>query len=94
MVSFDTIDHGILIKLVQRRVRDPHLPVCFCIMLFDRWMAKQDPQCPFERFADDAIADCRTEMEAQEVRATMPARMRECGLEPSSGEDEDSLLQG
>jgi retron-type reverse transcriptase len=25
VVSFDTIDHEILMKLVQRRVRDPHV---------------------------------------------------------------------
>jgi RNA-directed DNA polymerase len=35
----------------------------------------------FERYADDAIVHCRTEAEAQEVRAAIAARMRECGLE-------------
>jgi len=44
-------------------------------------MAKRYPQCPFERFADDAIVHCRTEAEAQEVRAAIAARLRECGLE-------------
>ena len=38
-------------------------------------------QLPFERFADDAIVHCRTEAEAQEVRAAIAARLRECGLE-------------
>jgi hypothetical protein len=32
-------------------------------------MAKQYPQVPFERFADDAIVHGRTEVEAQEVGA-------------------------
>ena len=32
---------------------------------FDRRMAKQYPQLPFERFADDAIVHCRTEAEAR-----------------------------
>jgi RNA-directed DNA polymerase len=41
----------------------------------------QYPQLPFERFADDAIVHCRTEEEAQKVRAALAARMRECGLE-------------
>src|ERR1039457_2992596 len=44
-------------------------------------MATQYRQVPFERFADDAIVHCRTEKEAQEVRAAIAARLRECGLE-------------
>jgi RNA-directed DNA polymerase len=48
---------------------------------FDRWMAKQYRQLPFERFADDAIVHCRTEREAEEVRAAITARLKECGLE-------------
>ena len=36
---------------------------------------------PFERFADDAIVHCRTEVEAQKVRAAIAARLKECGLE-------------
>ena len=44
-------------------------------------MAKRYPQLPFERFADDAIVHCRTELEAQEVRAAIAARLQECGLE-------------
>jgi RNA-directed DNA polymerase len=44
-------------------------------------MAKQYPQVPFERFADDAIVHCRTEVGAQRVRAAIAARLRECGLE-------------
>jgi len=44
-------------------------------------MAKRYPKLPFERFADDAIVHCRTEKEAQEARAAIAARLRECGLE-------------
>src|SRR5260370_14948542 len=44
-------------------------------------MAKQYPQVPFERFADDAIVHCRTEEEAQEVRAAIAVRLKDCGLE-------------
>ena len=36
---------------------------------------------PFERYADDGIVHCRTEAEAQEVRAAIAARMAECRLE-------------
>ena len=38
-------------------------------------------ELPFERYADDAIVHCRTEVEAQQVRAAIAARLRECGLE-------------
>ena len=73
MVSFDTIDHEILIKVVQRRVRNPHVPICFCIMLLTDGWRNSIRIVPSERFVDDAIVLCRTETEAQEVRATIAA---------------------
>ena len=65
----------------QGGVISPLLANLFLHYAFDRWMAKRYPQCPFERFADDAVAHCRTEAEAQEVRAAIAARLRDCGLE-------------
>jgi hypothetical protein len=65
----------------QGGVLSPLLANLFLHYAFDRWMAKTYPQLPFERFADDAIVHCRTEVEAQEVGAAIAARMRECGLE-------------
>ena len=47
----------------------------------DRWLAAHHPQVPFERYADDVIAHCRTEKQAQEVRKAIAARLRACGLE-------------
>jgi RNA-directed DNA polymerase len=44
-------------------------------------MAERYPQVPFERYADDVIAHCRAEAEAQEVRAAIAVRLQECGLE-------------
>jgi len=44
-------------------------------------MAKQYPPVPWERYAEDAIVQGRTEGEAQELRAALAARMRECGWE-------------
>jgi RNA-directed DNA polymerase len=44
-------------------------------------MAENYPQTPFERFADDAIVHCRTEMQAQRIRKAIAARLKECGLE-------------
>ena len=65
----------------QGGVISPLLANLFLHYAFDRWMAGRYPQVPFERYADDAIVHCRTEMEAQGVRAAIAARMRECGLE-------------
>jgi RNA-directed DNA polymerase len=48
---------------------------------FDRWIAAKYPQVQFERYADDAIVHCKTEVEAQEVRAAIAARLEECRLE-------------
>ena len=48
---------------------------------FDRWITVKYPHVPFERYADDAIVHCKTETEAQEVRAAIATRLGECGLE-------------
>ena len=65
----------------QGGVVSPLLANLFLHYAFDRWMARNFPHLPFERFADDAIVHCRTEAQAQEVRAAIAARMKECRLE-------------
>src|SRR5260370_14592722 len=69
------------ITFCVRGVISPLLANLFLHYAFDRWMAKRYPELPFERFADDAIVHCRTELEAQEIRAAIAARLQECGLE-------------
>ena len=44
-------------------------------------MRRSCPHLPFERFADDVIVHCRTEAEAEAVRAAIAQRLRDCGLE-------------
>lgn len=65
----------------QGGVISPLLANLFLHYALDVWMRKNYPQSPFERYADDAIVHCRTEAEAQKVRAAIAARMKECGLE-------------
>jgi RNA-directed DNA polymerase len=65
----------------QGGVVSPLLANLFLHYAFDVWMRKHYPHLPFERYADDAIVHCRTEAEAQEVRATFAARLEECRLE-------------
>src|SRR5580693_6157 len=65
----------------QGGVISPLLANLFLHYAFDVWMRSKYPHVPFERYADDAIVHCRTEAEAQEVRAAIGARMEECRLE-------------
>ena len=65
----------------QGGVISPLLANLFLHYGFDVWMRRKYPQLPFERYADDGIVHCRTEAEAQEVRAAISARMEECRLE-------------
>ena len=69
------------VSLVANGVISPLLANLFLHYAFDVWMRNKYPHVPFERYADDAIVHCRTEAEAQEVRAAIAARMEECRLE-------------
>ena len=59
----------------------PLLANIFLHYAFDAWMARTFPGVPFERYADDAVAHCRTERDAREVLAAIRARLAECGLD-------------
>jgi RNA-directed DNA polymerase len=48
---------------------------------FDRWMAREFPDVPFERYADDGVAHCASEAQAREVLADIARRLAEVGLE-------------
>jgi RNA-directed DNA polymerase len=65
----------------QGGVISPLLANLFLHYALDRWLAANYPQVPFERYADDVIAHCRTERQAQEMRKAIAARLQSCGLE-------------
>ena len=48
---------------------------------FDAWMAREFPDCPFERYADDGLIHCKSEARARQVLAALERRMRDVGLE-------------
>jgi RNA-directed DNA polymerase len=48
---------------------------------FDVWMSRTFPDLPWCRYADDGLVHCRTEQEAQAVKAALQARLAECHLE-------------
>lgn len=48
---------------------------------FDTWMARTNPDSPFERYSDDVIIHCKTESEAYAILGKLNQRMKECKLE-------------
>jgi RNA-directed DNA polymerase len=53
----------------------------FLHLAFDDWMRTTHPDVPFERYADDAIAHCRTEAQAHAVLRSIEKRLNQCKLE-------------
>ena len=63
----------------------PVLANLFLHHVFDGWMDREFPGCPFERYADDAVIHCRSLGQAQQVLAAVVARFAEVGLEVHPG---------
>ena len=59
----------------------PLLANLFLHYAFDTWMAREFPTISFERYADDAVAHCKSERQARYVLEAIARRMAEVGLE-------------
>ena len=59
----------------------PVLSNLFMHYVFDKWMERTFPGNRFCRYADDGLVHCRSEAEANEVKALLAKRLQECGLE-------------
>jgi RNA-directed DNA polymerase len=59
----------------------PLLANLFMHYAFDRWMDREFPDCPFERYADDIVAHCDTEERAHTLRTAIASRLGMVGLE-------------
>jgi RNA-directed DNA polymerase len=59
----------------------PLLANLFMHYAFDRWMGREFPGCPFERYADDIVVHCDSEEQAQYLRAAIAERLGTLGLE-------------
>ena len=59
----------------------PLLANLFMHYAFDRWMDREYPGCPFERYADDAVIHCDTEQQARNVWTALAERLGALGLE-------------
>ncbi|MHB1444932.1 MAG: group II intron reverse transcriptase/maturase [Acidimicrobiales bacterium] len=58
----------------------PVLANLFMHFAFDVWMVRNFPNCPFERYADDAVVHCGTRRQSETVLAAIAMRMEEVGL--------------
>lgn len=65
----------------QGGVVSPLIANVFLHLAFDSWMRKEHPDVPFERYADDIIAHCRSEAHAQDVLRSIGNRLAQCKLE-------------
>jgi RNA-directed DNA polymerase len=58
----------------------PVLANLFLHYAFDVWMAREYPDVPFERYADDGVVHCDSQRQAREVLAAIANRMERVGL--------------
>lgn len=65
----------------QGAVISPLLANLFLHYCMDEWLRIKYPDCPFERYADDAVIHCKTEAQAQELKRNLEERLKDCGLE-------------
>lgn len=65
----------------QGGVISPLLMNLYLHYAFDMWMDRNNPNIPFERFADDIVAHCRSEKQAKWLKQAIKERLAQCGLE-------------
>ena len=65
----------------QGGVISPILSNLFLHYAFDLWMTRTHPDLPWCRYADDGLVHCRSEREAEALKAKLQARLAECHLE-------------
>ena len=64
----------------QGGVISPLLANIFMHISFDKWMEKNHPEKPYERYADDVVVHCKTEKQALFVLSQIRQRLSECKL--------------
>jgi group II intron reverse transcriptase/maturase len=65
----------------QGGVISPLLANLYLHYAFDRWMTREYPDIPFERYADDVICHCRSEVQAERLKQAIAQRFAACRLE-------------
>lgn len=64
----------------QGGVISPLLANLYLHHAFDKWMDEINPQCPFERYADDIVVHCSSKDGAEQMLDRLKARMYEFEL--------------
>ena len=65
----------------QGGVISPLLANLFLHYAYDEWMKRNYPNNPFERYADDIVVHCKTELEAKSLLEVTEKRLNQCKLE-------------
>ena len=65
----------------QGGVISPLLANLFLHVSFDKWMEKNHPEKPFERYADDIVIHCKTEKQALFLKSQIEKRLLNCKLQ-------------
>ena len=65
----------------QGGVISPLLANLYLHYAFDKWMQENNPQIPFERYADDIVVHCRSEKQAKWLLEEIKKRLAEFKLE-------------
>src|SRR5689334_14163429 len=65
----------------QGGVVSPILANLFLHYAFGLWMTRTHPDLPWCRYADDGLVHCRSEQEAEAIKAELQARLEVCGLQ-------------
>ena len=65
----------------QGGVASPLISNIFMHHAFDDWISKQYPYVKFERYADDCLAHCKSQTQAERLLEAIKNRLKECGLE-------------
>lgn len=65
----------------QGGVVSPILANLFMHYAFDKWMQREFPKIPWCRYADDGLAHCASQAQAEMLRKRLAQRLLECGLE-------------
>ena len=65
----------------QGGVISPVLANIFMDIVFDKWITKESPDTPFERYADDKNINCNNIKEALRLLEKIKQRLKDCKLE-------------
>ena len=67
--------------LLRKGSHQPHFGQSLSSLCVRLWMTRTHPDLPWCRYADDGLVHCRSEQEAEALKAELQARLAECRLE-------------